>query len=202
MPLRRRAALATRVTARWAVVAAASLVVLLVACDPGSQDSPEAISRHDVPFQLLETTSTTSTGRNAGTETPFSAYLVAGDRLVAVTRSAPGEVDARVVLRSLLEGPTADEGRLGITSAIPSGTRVRKVHQADTGVLTVDLARGFLTKGGDETLAVAQLVWTLTGLPGVDSVRFRVAGEPVQVPTGNRALARGAVTRDDFPITD
>jgi spore germination protein GerM len=185
------------VTAR-PVLAVVALTLLVAACDPGAQAQPEAIPTRDVPFQLLDTTSTTVEASPASIELPFTIDLASGDQLVEANRSAVDAADPTVVLRALLEGPTTDEARLGIVSAIPTGTRLRKVER-DGPVLTIDLTRDFRGSGADSMIAVAQLVWTATRLPEVASVRIRVAGAPVQVPTGSGALAAGPVTRADFP---
>jgi spore germination protein GerM len=179
------------------LVGVVTLMLLAAACDPGTQSQPEAIPRRDVPFGLLDTTSTTAEQPETGAE-PFTVYLAANDRLVAVNRSVDGTPQPAAVLHTLLDGPTPAEARYGIVSAIPSGTRLRRVTRRGS-VLTIDLARDFFTNGEDSKIAVAQLVWTATGLPGIEAVRFRVGGTPVQVPTGSGALGAGALTREDFP---
>jgi spore germination protein GerM len=96
-----------------------------------------------------------------------------------------------------LEGPTTDEVALGISSAIPSGTTIRRLKH-DGRRLTVDLETDPGTAETDAPLAVGQLVLTATGVPGIERVRFRVGGDPVQVPEGDGTLRSGAVSAEDY----
>ena len=51
------------------------------------------------------------------------------------------------------------------------------------GTATVELAEDFnQIPTTDQRLAIGQLVLTLTGLPGVDQVRFRLNGVDLAVP--------------------
>ena len=69
----------------------------------------------------------------------------------------------------------------------------------NAGVAHVDVLPSISTLGGDEQLlAVAQLVCTLTGLPGVGLVAFTLDGSPVAVPRGDGSLTNGPVSRDDY----
>ena len=52
--------------------------------------------------------------------------------------------------------------------------------------------------GEEQMLALAQLVFTLTGLPGVNGVSFARDGRPVEVPTADGELKRGPLRRQDF----
>jgi spore germination protein GerM len=67
------------------------------------------------------------------------------------------------------------------------------------GVATVAVAESFKELStSEQRLAVAQLVVTLTGRPGVGQVAFTIDDEPVPVPTGDGLIADRAVSRDDF----
>jgi spore germination protein GerM len=51
--------------------------------------------------------------------------------------------------------------------------------------------------GGNQQLAVAQIVWTVTEFPGVQQVRFSIDGQPLEVPT-DEGLTDQPVDRDDY----
>jgi hypothetical protein len=179
------------------LILGALLVLLVTACSPGSQEEPEAIARRDVPFQLLETTTTTREPPADDTAQRFDVYLVSGDRLVASSRSTDASPTAVSALRALIVGPTTADDQLGIGTAIPPATRLVAVAR-DAEMLDIDLSREFMSSASDGSLAVGQLVLTATSLPGIERIRFRIDGMPVEVPTGDGALAHGPVTRDDY----
>jgi hypothetical protein len=183
-------------TPRLLVLGTVTLLIA-TACSPGSQEQPEAIAHRDVPFQLLETTTTTREQPADETADRFDVYLVAGDRLVAAPRSTDQPPSAPLALRALIAGPTTAETQLGITTAIPGGTRLLRVHR-DAGTLEIDLTRGLMSSGADGTLAIGQLVLTSTSLPGIEGVRISIDGAPVEVPTGDGSLSHDAVGRDDY----
>jgi hypothetical protein len=105
-----------------------------------------------------------------------NVYFVRDDRLETVTRE--GRTDrtrAEFALDELLKGPTVEQRDGKLLTAIPVGTVRLSVSTAGK-VATVNLSRAFegaaLQTG--MVLRVAQIVWTLTELPEVDTVRFRV----------------------------
>lgn len=83
----------------------------------------------------------------------------------------------RYVIEELLRGPNSGELR----SVIPAGTALRSCVTAD-GVCSVDLSREFYENRPrtalGERLVLYAIVDSLTALPGVDSVRFLIEGEP------------------------
>jgi spore germination protein GerM len=69
----------------------------------------------------------------------------------------------------------------------------------EAGVATVDLRPTISALGSDEQLlAVAQVVCTLTGRPGVGPVAFTLDGSPVDIPRGDGSLTNEPVSRDDY----
>ena len=128
-------------------------------------------------------------------------YFLQGEQLVAVAR--PGST-ARAAVVALLAGPTRPETGRQFRSYVPPGTRVRSVRLAG-GVATVDLGEQFATGRDAESLSarVTQLVYTLTSVPGVKSVRLLVSGG---VPLGlfpgfafSRPVTRAQATRPVVP---
>ncbi|HYI17682.1 MAG TPA: L,D-transpeptidase family protein [Solirubrobacteraceae bacterium] len=114
-----------------------------------------------------------------------------GEQTVTVTR--PGTT-ADEAVRALVAGPTAEEQSEEITSTVPRKTAVRGVAVAD-GIATVDLGRRFAGGRRAEVLSarMAQLVLTVTAVPGVGSVQLLIDGG---TPLG---LFPGYATK--FPIT-
>ena len=84
----------------------------------------------------------------------------------------------RYVVEELLRGPNSSELR----SVIPAGTSLRSCSTTD-GVCTVDLSREFYDNRPrtalGERLVLYAIIDSLTALPGVDSVRFLLEGEPI-----------------------
>jgi hypothetical protein len=97
-----------------------------------------------------------------------------GQQLVAVRR--PGS-RVRAAVTALLNGPTAAEQERKVRTYMPAGTAVRAVSVAD-GVATVDLGERFAQGRDAEQLdaRIAQLVFSVTSVPGVKSVRILVGG--------------------------
>jgi spore germination protein GerM len=52
--------------------------------------------------------------------------------------------------------------------------------------------------GANQTLAIAQVVFTATQQPGVTSVLFQIAGRPIGVPTASGATVPGPVDRTSY----
>ena len=124
-------------------------------------------------------------------------FLVSGPQLVDVLRSAPAP-GLEATLRLLLEGPTAAEIAAGIRSAIAPGTELRSAR-VEAGSAVVDLSRTFVDLGGEEQiLAVAQMVLTVTAVPGIDRVRFSLDGEALEVPRPDGTLVPGPLTAGDY----
>jgi hypothetical protein len=126
---------------------------------------------------------------------PDAAGLVAVLREVTRTRAV-----ATAAMHALLDGPTTDEasGR-AIASAVPDGSRLLGLTIED-GVATVDLSAEFESGGGSESVFVrlAQVVYTLTQFPTVDSVLFRIEGRDVTVFSGEGIVLDGPVGRADY----
>ena len=122
-------------------------------------------------------------------------WFVDGDRLVAVTRTVDDATPARLV-EILVAGPRPAEESLGLRSAVAPTTAVHGVETIGS-TARVDLSRDFALIGGEEELlAVGQVVATLVGLDGVDTVSFALDGEDIAVPDAEGVL------RDRLEIGD
>lgn len=121
-------------------------------------------------------------------------------RVVPVTRYVdPDSGLARGAVRALLAGPDAAERARGLSTAIPPSTRLLGLAIRDSAA-TVDLTRAFEAGGGSTSIRMrlAQLVYTLTQLPGVRRVRLHLEGEGVQVFSGEGLDVSRPLERGDF----
>ncbi|PPK92924.1 sporulation and spore germination protein [Kineococcus xinjiangensis] len=128
----------------------------------------------------------------------MSAYFVRDGRLVPVRREL-AEATPQAALEALVAGPTGAEAASGIRTALaPQRLEVlaRDGVSPETVVVQADGELASVS-GGDQLLAVAQLVWTATELPATRRVRVVVDGAAVEVPT-DAGLARTAVGREDY----
>ncbi|HEU5309041.1 MAG TPA: GerMN domain-containing protein [Acidimicrobiia bacterium] len=178
---------------------AAAAALGLSACGVGAQSAPHRIDRADVPFGLVERAEAPATPSHAPYS--FTIFLVAGDRLQAATRGSQSRPTPRAQLRRLLQGPTPTEADAGLRTLLTPDVAVDDVRVAD-GIATVALSHASAAQppGSERALAVAQLVYTATAIPGVDRVRFEVDGEPAEIPRGDGTLTNRPVGRGDYVL--
>jgi hypothetical protein len=170
---------------------AAVVALSLAGCGVPVDNQPTALSRHDIPFGLLEPSSPTTTPTTAPSviEVPAEIFMVGpSGHLVPVRRdvsvTAP---DLASVLDALAAGPTDAEVAAGLQSALPPQIKVLGAFIA-SGVATVNLGNAFGELVGQlQIQAVAQVVFTAASLPGVTGVTFELAGLPVEVPVASGA---------------
>ena len=157
----------------------------------------------DVPFGLLDPQASEPAETAAPAEGPaVQIYLVdsLGLRLVPVERRlGEGEASLPDVVDALLNGPTRAERRQGLSTAFVDDDVVGDGTNLVGGVASVDLTQQFtVLDGPTQRLAIAQMVLTLTGRPGVGRVSFTLVGQPIDIPRGDGTLAQGSVSRDNY----
>ena len=187
---------------RWAAgLAVGGVALALAACGIPTAAAPTPIAKSDVPYHLLNppTTTTTLAGSPPAVGVAEQIYLVApSGHLVAATREVAVPASLTQVVGALLAGPTATESASGIQSFL-NRTGVQVTLAGATGVATVDFTTNPIqVVGPDQTLAIAQVVYTLTQQPGVTGVTFEIAGKSIEVPTAAGAQVPGPVARTDF----
>jgi hypothetical protein len=189
----RRATLARRVVG----LACGTLLGLgLSACGLGVDASPRLVNPQQVPFGLLRPSPPTTSPAFAGQYATI--YLEGPQRLVAVSRDVPAPVTATRVLAALGQGPTSAEASEGLQSPISTAAPLTIWRLRSTRV-TVNVTKAFTTLAGEnQAIAVAQLVYTLTALPGIDAVGIRIDGKRAKVPTGKGTLSGGPLDRADY----
>jgi spore germination protein GerM len=184
-----------------ALVAVVVVALLACACGIPAAGGPTAISKADVPFDLG--TPTTSTTMNPtvspSVAVPETIYLVAPDQhLLAVSRDVTVPATLTQVLAALLDGPTSAESAFGLQSFL-TGTRTKVRATVADGVATVDFSvNPVQVVGPDQTMAVAQVVFTATMQPGVKAVLFQIDSQPIAVPTASGVLVAAPVDQSSY----
>ncbi len=174
------------------------LVVGTVAggCGVRRESDARTIDRKEVPFGLLARSPDTGT-TSPGPRT-IELYFLSSDRLVSVARPNDRSIDAPEAIGTLLRGPTKAELEVGLTTALPTRDSAELID-VRSGVAHVRLSTRFRDGTvSDQTRALAQIVYTLTAVPGIASVEFSIAGHPVIVPRGDGTLADTPLDRSDY----
>ena len=166
--------------------------IVLAACGFPTEDAPAAIEVEEL---------TAPTAESTPPEVPIdtiTVWFARDGRLAATTREVPLPVEPDAVVGVLGAGVTDDEAEGGLRSAIPSASMLLSASTA-RGTVTVQLSAAFAEiPVGDQSLAIAQIVFSLTELRGVGRVRFEIDGEPIAVPLPDGTSTEDSVSRDDF----
>jgi germination protein M len=167
-------------------------VLLLAGCGGGQTGAPatSAVTETAPP----ETATATGTETAPQDVTTFGVFFVRDGKVAPAYRAVPQtEAVGTAALEALLAGPTADERELGLSSTIPSGTRVMGLDVKD-GIATLDLSPEFEPLRPSEQLAenLAQIVFTLTQFSTIRGVWVASEGEPI-------ASQSKPLGRDQFP---
>jgi hypothetical protein len=99
----------------------------------------------------------------------------------------------------MFDGLNSVEQAIGMMTSIPPGTRVLGVG-VDGATATVDLSAEFAAPSGslDETMRLAQVVFTVTQFDGFDRVKFHIHGVPQDRILSHGFVVGDGLTRDDF----
>jgi spore germination protein GerM len=181
------------------------LLLLLVAtvgasCGIPADDRATLAAPGSVPYDLLgEGPAATATTQVAAQTEKATLFLVQGERLAPVQRELPAPVSVESVLEALIAGPTVTEVQLGLRTALLTTPGLVRSGSASGGIATIDLGQPFTEIAGrDQIVALAQIVSTVTGLPGVGRARFTLEGQPVGILRGDGAVTTETVSRDDY----
>jgi spore germination protein GerM len=175
----------------------------LVGCGVPTDRVPRSLPASEVPFNILASdVVTTSTTVSSSPTALATIYLVAKagdrDRLQAVDRLVPTPPTVEKVVRKLLSGASDAEARRGLRTAVPAGTTILSAPVA-SAIATIDLSGAFVRGTSQEQIiALAQIVFTATSLPGVVGVRFTLEGRPTEVPAGDGTLTQAPLGRASF----
>ena len=192
--------------ARWSTIGLATVAVMALAgCGISAQATPEDINATKVNVDLSEGTAAPAVAGIGGPK----VYFLGPDRKsgVEVLREAGRNVtanDANALLAALLEGLTQAERDKGWLTWIPGDTRLVAVPSLQTdGTLVVDLNRAFFGVQSDsQRKAVAQIVYTATGIDGVKGVRILIDGQRTPLPIRDGRLSDQLLDRNDYRDLD
>lgn len=180
----------SRLLVRLAAVLVAVLLGALAGCGVRAQDRGE-------PAPLPEALPAPPRPPGSGGGEDLVVYLVSGASLSPVRRAAP-ERRPQDAVDQLLAGPTRSEVVSGLRTALSPQHLSVLTGPDHGGTVTVTVTRGFTgIGGGNQLLAVAQVVWTVTQFPRVDDVLFVFEGSLVAVPT-DEGLTDRPVDRADY----
>ncbi|MGH9149148.1 MAG: GerMN domain-containing protein [Acidimicrobiales bacterium] len=183
---------------RWArlgMAAAGAVVVVSSACGVASQPHAELLGDGKVPFSLLDPEAPPLVPTTVADENePVTLCFVREGRLALVEQPLDSPVNLIDSVRALASPP----GGGGLRTALSDRTVVAEVRVVG-GIARVDLGPSISNlTSTDQLLAVAQVVCTLTGRPGVGQVAFTLQGSPIDVPRGDGSLVPDRVSRDDY----
>ncbi len=173
------------------------VAVMLFGCGIPVEDRARPLPADMIPSSLPAHGPAPSSASGDRGSASADVFLVRDSRLVRVGRQEWDPPSLEGAIAALLQGPTAAERADGVRTAL---TRpVRLAGTVATGVPLIDVTDSFAdVEVEEQILALAQLVFTLTALPSVDGVSFALDGRSVEVPTGDGALKRGPIRREDF----
>jgi hypothetical protein len=137
----------------------------------------------------------------------ITAFFIKGEQFFPVRRGLPaGQPRARGAMELLLAGPTAAQRAKGIKTTIPSDVTLDAVT-VESGKATVELGHAQTKPTAfDVSLRparAAQIVYTLTAIPGIKRVLIRVRGVDRAQFEGSKLAVKGALNQRDLsrPIT-
>ncbi len=175
-----------------------ALMAVVAACGVPTDDEPLALNN-----ELPTVVPATPTPQPPDTR-DFPVYLVDGEgRMQQTLRELPQPVTITAVVTELTEEPTADEGERGWRSVVPTETTFVPETEDNINPLLnettaeLDFVSGSLDtlERDDLTLALAQIVWTLTESGSVDQVIIRIDSEDTAWPTDEDDSPPGAPLR-------
>jgi len=191
----------------WPLVA--TLVLLgATGCGLSENSEPQAIPPENLPIGLLDPNPSSSTTLpESGATTTITVYFLTRDGDTTVL--APVEREVKTVdaampgarIAALFAQPTADEQDLGFTTSVPADTTLlRAPPQANEGDdLIIDVSSElFSVQGQDLANAFAQIVWTVSEIPGVRGVHFLRDGVDIAALDAEGTEQEGAVTMADY----
>ncbi len=172
------------------------VVLILVGCGIPVDEGARPLSDDDVRPSVPDQGGSPPSGAPNPNVASLELFFVRDSRMAPIRRLAPAS-SVDVALAALVHGPSAAERRQGVRTALVGPVRLADIDR--TGVPVVDVAESVAQLEGEEQiLALAQVVFTLTALPGVNGVSFALSGREVEVPTGDGTLKAGPLRREDF----
>ena len=192
LPILRGAALRMRRAARGAGIAA--VVALTSACGVPVDDRAVVVKEASTAWPTPSRASTSASPES--TAGPERLYFIDHDGALVAQRAigASGQVGPDAVLAALLSGPSAS----GLATALSPDTTIRLDEQSGD-LLTVSWFPGDPAPPADRiTKGAAQIVLSLTSVPGIRWIQFVRDGGVVGVPGPRGNLLTGPFRAADF----
>jgi spore germination protein GerM len=184
----------------------AGSALYLAACGIPTDHAPRTMARDAVPAALAPRGTTTTV--EPGSAVSVTLYLIAttggSQMLQPVTvqvQDAPNAKDlALTALQQLIEDqPATSATTAKYANLVPTSLKILGA-KLDGGVLSLDLSSLDGVQNNQQRLVFAQVVFTATGISGINAVRFSLNGQPAQVQTDTATSQAGApITPDDYP---
>jgi len=201
---------APRLRRRWSLLALVVFTVGIAGCGGIPTDAqPVAISEELLAEELRPAEPEPTPIAAQFDPEAYIVYLIGqnddGDILEGVSRDLSVNASAADVIEQLLAGPLEEESEESLTTAIPADLTLIEVQEPRGGTVTVNVAGGPLERLSPEELriAVAQLVFTVTDLAQISSLRLQVDGVPSSLPRdGQDSSPEEPVTRNDYRSVD
>ncbi len=186
----------------------ATTVLVLSACTNGAEPTTTTTSTVPDPTTTVPATPTTTPATTVPSGEPVTTFFFessggnaarSGPFLVAVHESGDAAVPA-AALAALLDGPPEAAVEAGIATEIPEDTSVVSLAVGADRVATVELSPEFDDGGGSASMfgRLAQLIYTLTAFPSIDSVLLLENGTVVEVFSSEGIVLDGPMERSDF----
>lgn len=168
--------------------------LLCGACTIDAQSAP-------VPVEA-PTATTVARPTRAGVPLTIQVYFVQGEHLARVTRTVPPGAGLEPSLGGLAVPLTMAQTAQGLRTAIPGSSSPLKGHIVD-GIARIDLPAGFERISiREQSLAMAQLVFTVTANSLATSVQLVQGSRALPMPSPNGQLISRPVTRLDYAAYD
>lgn len=190
----------SQVPGLWLGALAAAVVA--AACGVPTDAEPRPLLEDEAPPGLFGPPTTTAVPVTSDEATAEATIYLVGpeERLVPVARRVPMTATLDDVLAALTAGPTEAEVAVsGLRTTIPAGATAAS-DGVEAEVAQVDLGGAFAEAEGQDLVgAIAQVVFTLTAVPGIEMVRFELEGRPIEVPADDGVLNGAPLGRREFP---
>lgn len=176
-----------------------SVGLLLAGCGIPVDDDP-------IAFVPEEPTAVPATPTPLSSDTQFlPVYLVdANNRVQQAVRELPDPLTITSLVNELTEETTDEERELNLVSIVPSESAFFSDPFSADNIAELDFASGTsldTLEGEQLTLALAQLVWTLTESPSIEQVIIRIDGNEQVWPT-DEGDKSAPLTREDYDKFD
>ena len=174
-------------------------IVVASACGVPTDGSPRAVSDNDLPASVRAgAATTTTTAESAAQQEVVDVYFIRGTRIVRERDMVPAPADLDAVLGLLQRGPSEKQTEARDRSAL-TGIDLIRAATVSGSTASIELDPSFAdTPPTDQIFALAQIVLTATGRPGVTTVRLRVDGETISIPRADGSLTTDPLTRADY----